>query len=90
MNCFLQLGVRHENRTKYNQRYSAVFGSDPAATGAIGRSEVEPSLLALVQKWLERTPGLEDEGFNFWGKFKAAVDKMIGDQLEDAQVNGNN
>ncbi|KOB74209.1 Vermilion [Operophtera brumata] len=28
----------------------------------------EPALLALIERWLERTPGLNTHGFNFWGK----------------------
>lgn len=47
---------------------------------------MEPSLSDLVQKWLERTPGLELDGFNFWGKFKEATDKLLKDQEMIATV----
>ncbi|KAK3929882.1 Tryptophan 2,3-dioxygenase [Frankliniella fusca] len=65
-----KLGMRQEQRVRFNQRYSAVFGDDPSAVEAISRSEEEPSLAQLVQRWLERTPGLEagPDGFDFWGK----------------------
>jgi len=75
-----KLGVKTEHRVKYNQKYSHVFGSDQEAIDAIQRSESEPSLSALVQKWLERTPGLEENGFNFWGKFQCAVEKLLQEQ----------
>lgn len=80
-----KLGVKTEHRVKYNQKYTHVFGSDPGALEAIMKSETEPSLCDLVQKWLERTPGLELDGFNFWGKFKEAVDRLLNEKEEQAQ-----
>ncbi|KAJ8938759.1 hypothetical protein NQ314_011356 [Rhamnusium bicolor] len=46
----------------------------------IEKSENEPSLTDLVQRWLERTPGLELEGFNFWGKYQRAVEIVLEEQ----------
>ena len=80
-----KLGVKTEHRVKYNQKYTQVFGSEPGALEAIMKSEEEPSLSDLVQKWLERTPGLEIEGFNFWGKFKESVDKLLNEKEEQAR-----
>lgn len=53
---------------------------------AIEQSEKEPSLTELVQKWLERTPGLEFDGFNFWGKYEKAVQKLFQEERDEAQV----
>nr|CAD7196154.1 unnamed protein product [Timema douglasi] len=72
-----KLGVKQEHRVKYNQQYTRVFGNDAEAIRAIERSEEEPSLAHLVQQWLERTPGLEAEGFNFWGKYHRAVQALL-------------
>lgn len=69
---------------RYSQRYSKVFDRDPEAVAAIKKSETEPSLGKLVESWLERTPGLETEGFNFWKKYKDAVDRMLMNQSEAA------
>lgn len=80
-----KLGVRQENRVKYNQNYSKVFGNDTQALERIAKSEKEPSLSDLVQRWLERTPGLELEGFNFWGKYQKAVEKLLSEQKELAE-----
>lgn len=44
---------------------------------AIQKSESELSLAKLVESWLERTPGLEEDGFNFWGKYKKAVENLL-------------
>lgn len=80
-----KLGVKTEHRVKYNQKYTHVFGTEPEALEAIKKSEEEPSLSDLLQKWLERTPGLEIEGFNFWGKFKDSVDKLLNEKEEQAK-----
>ncbi|KAH8321089.1 hypothetical protein KR074_010601 [Drosophila pseudoananassae] len=79
-----KLGVLTEQRVRYNQKYSDVFGGDEEALTAIRSSEHEPSLLELVQRWLERTPGLEESGFNFWKKFQQSVDKFLEAQVRSA------
>jgi tryptophan 2,3-dioxygenase len=81
-----KLGVKTSNRVKYNQKYTAVFGGDPGAIDAIQASETEPSLSDLLQKWLERTPGLEIDGFNFWGKFKESVNELLAGKEKSALV----
>ena len=40
-------------------------------------SEKSESLFTLIEKWLERTPFLASEDYNFWEQYKAAVSKMI-------------
>ena len=56
-------------------------------------SESEPSLSECIQFWLERTPGLEEDGFNFAAKFKKAVDGLLKNDLDKIEVsavrNGN-
>lgn len=49
-------------------------------------SELEPSLSECVQRWLERTPGLEENGFNFPAKFKAAVDSIFDLEIANIEV----
>ncbi|XP_011646889.1 tryptophan 2,3-dioxygenase isoform X1 [Pogonomyrmex barbatus] len=75
-----KLGVKQELRVKYS--YLKIFGRDPEAIEAIKRSEEEPSLNTLVQSWLSRTPGLEAHDFDFWGKYKRSVEKMLAEQEE--------
>lgn len=53
---------------------------------ALETSEKEPSLTDLVESWLERTPGLELEGFNFWGKYQKSVNVLLEDQTKLAMV----
>uniref|UniRef100_UPI003A9A66EE Tryptophan 2,3-dioxygenase n=1 Tax=Drosophila melanogaster TaxID=7227 RepID=UPI003A9A66EE len=78
-----KLGVLTEQRVRYNQKYSDVF-SDEEARNSIRNSEKDPSLLELVQRWLERTPGLEESGFNFWAKFQESVDRFLEAQVQSA------
>lgn len=81
-----KLGMNQEHRVKYNQSYMRVFGRDPKAIEAIKRSEEELSLSALVQRWLSRTPGLETDDFDFWGKYKRSVEEMLVEQEQAAHV----
>uniref|UniRef100_A0A8C8RMK9 tryptophan 2,3-dioxygenase n=1 Tax=Pelusios castaneus TaxID=367368 RepID=A0A8C8RMK9_9SAUR len=50
------------------------------------KSKQEPTLLQLVEAWLERTPGLEPEGFNFWGKFEVNVLKGLEEEFAMVQA----
>lgn len=81
-----KLGLLQEHRVKYNQSYTHVFGRDPEAMSALGQAENEPSLSCLVQRWLERTPGLEPHNFDFWGKYTRAVKGMLAEQESLAKV----
>ncbi|BES91492.1 Hypothetical protein NTJ_04300 [Nesidiocoris tenuis] len=79
-----KLGMKQENRVRFNQNYVCVFGRDEKALEEIYKSEREPSLAQLVEQWLERTPGLEEDGFNFWGKYKSNVLAMLQTQYNSA------
>ncbi|XP_077984008.1 tryptophan 2,3-dioxygenase-like [Glandiceps talaboti] len=82
-----KLGIKIENRVKYSQQhYSEVFKDDIKLLENLQNSEKEPSLLDLLQRWLARTPGLEKDGFNFWGKFQNNVTKMLEEILQTAQA----
>ncbi|KAE9549093.1 hypothetical protein FO519_007693 [Halicephalobus sp. NKZ332] len=53
-----KLGVQSDNRVKYNQQhYRQVFQNEEEMEALID-SETTPSLFKLVEKWLERTPGV--------------------------------
>lgn len=69
-----KFGVKQENRVKYNKtHYKDVF-HDAQSLNEIEKSLEEPSMMDLVQKWLERTPGLEVDGFSFWTKYRYAAE----------------
>ncbi|KAL3188702.1 hypothetical protein MRX96_022498 [Rhipicephalus microplus] len=80
-----KLGVKNELRVNYGkQHYQKVF-EDPSAIHKIQESEKELTLLQLVERWLERTPGLEPHGFNFWEKYQNVVKRMLDQMEEDAK-----
>ncbi|KAL1459260.1 hypothetical protein WDU94_011262 [Cyamophila willieti] len=79
-----KLGLKSEQRVRYNQHYSNVFDSKNEYLVAVELSEQEPSLLNLVEKWLERTPGLETDGFDFWSKYQRGVQQMLNNRKDSA------
>lgn len=83
-----KLGIKPENRVKYTKTMSETLGADPALVEQLDLSLKESSLLDLVQNWLERTPGLEADGFNFWEKFRKSVDQLLDEQEQEAKVSG--
>ncbi|KAM9510977.1 tryptophan 2,3-dioxygenase A [Salvelinus alpinus] len=67
-----KIGVPDNLRVPYNRRhYRDNFKGHESEM--LLNSEKEPCLLKLVEKWLERTPGLEGDGFNFWKKLEANI-----------------
>ncbi|NXF74231.1 T23O dioxygenase, partial [Sclerurus mexicanus] len=75
-----KIGVPQSLRVPYNRRhYRDNFkGQDYEL---LLKSEQEPTLLQLVEAWLERTPGLEAEGFDFWGEFEVNVLKGLEEEF---------
>ncbi|XP_070553708.1 tryptophan 2,3-dioxygenase-like isoform X2 [Ptychodera flava] len=81
-----KLGLKQTKRVRYGQKhYTEVFKEDTKLLEALERSENEQSLLDLLQRWLERTPGLEKDGFDFWGKFQESVTQMLKANFESIQ-----
>ncbi|XP_078533103.1 tryptophan 2,3-dioxygenase isoform X1 [Lissotriton helveticus] len=71
-----KIGVPESLRVPYNRRhYRDNFKGKE--NELLRKSEEEQTLLQLVEAWLERTPGLEEKGFNFWGKLQVNIFKGI-------------
>uniref|UniRef100_A0A8C2IS33 tryptophan 2,3-dioxygenase n=1 Tax=Cyprinus carpio TaxID=7962 RepID=A0A8C2IS33_CYPCA len=86
-----KIGVADHLRVPYNRRhYKDNFHGQESET--LLSSEQEATLLQLVEKWLERTPGLENDGFNFWGKLQANIEEGLKmekhklEKMEDSEV----
>ncbi|NXY88026.1 T23O dioxygenase, partial [Alcedo cyanopectus] len=75
-----KIGVPQSLRVPYNRRhYRDNFkGQDYEL---LLKSEQEPTLLQLVEAWLERTPGLNAEEFDFWGQFEVNVLKGLEEEF---------
>jgi tryptophan 2,3-dioxygenase len=70
------MGLHPEQRMLYNKEaYYATLS--PEHQELIKRSEREPSLFDLVEKWLGRTPFLDFQGFNFWELYRGAVETIL-------------
>lgn len=85
-----KLGIRNQDRSSHrpnqdNQPYLDVF-KEQKCIEVIKKSEREPSLFDLIQRWLERTPGLEEDGFNFLAKYGAAVNSMLQIEIDTIQA----
>lgn len=70
------LGLREEDRMTYHGKsYKIVFNEEQRERLAV--IDAEGSLFELVENWLERTPFLQLEGFDFLREYRAAVHRMI-------------
>ena len=69
------------NRLTYNKAEydKALKDSDVAP---VKNAEESPSLFELLEKWLERTPFLSSESFEFWKSYRVAVENRIKDSRE--------
>lgn len=80
-----KIGVPESLRVPYNRRhYRDNFKGKE--NECLLRSEEEPTLLGLVEAWLERTPGLDEVGFNFWGKLQVNIFQGLEEELNQAKA----
>ena len=83
-----KLGMLPSKRIKFGkQRYDEYLDGDERKN--VLTSEKELSLFELLEKWLERTPFLQFEGFNFWDSYQISVEKMISDDMSRIKSNKN-
>jgi tryptophan 2,3-dioxygenase len=76
------LGLRGDKRLTYNNKhYSIVFNEKQKAE--LEEIESMPSLLHLIEKWLERAPFLETAEFNFKEQYLASVNKMVEQESKE-------
>lgn len=70
------LGLRQTDRTPYGQdAYRTHLKEGERAK--LEADEAAPSLIVLLNDWLERIPFLDFKSYNFWAEYKGAVDKML-------------
>ena len=81
-----KLGMASEHRVRFGkQRYDEYLESNDRSKAL--ESEKNPSLFILLENWLERTPFLQFEEFNFWESYQKSVEKMINNDIK--QINEN-
>lgn len=80
-----KMGVLQSLRVPYNRRhYRDNFKGEE--NEMLLNSEQAKTLLQLVEAWLERTPGLEPHGFNFWEKLEKNVVKGLEEEFTMIQA----
>lgn len=79
-----KLGLKHSRRLKFDQ-HPYHNRLSPEHQAWVQKTESEPSLLELIERWLERTPFLEFEKFNFWAEYHGAVKRMLEDDRRTIQ-----
>ena len=81
-----KLGMRAEDRIQYGkQRYNQFL--DKSDAESVLKSENEPSLFNLLENWLERTPFLQMDEFNFWESYQSAVKDMVENDIAKIKSN---
>lgn len=71
-----KLGLRREDRLLLaGDAYTVRFDPDDRET--VERTEGQRSLFDLVERWLERTPFLDQGDFSFWEAYRGAVHDRI-------------
>ena len=81
-----KLGMQAEVRIQYGkQRYNKFLDDDDSKK--VLESEGAFSLFSLLEKWLERTPFLQMDEFNFWASYQTAVEDMIKGDIERINAN---
>jgi len=81
-----KLGLKPELRKMYDKTSYASRLSLPHQE-AVRQIENELSLFELIERWLERTPFLNFQGFDFWESYRAAVAKMLESDRQIVQSN---
>ncbi len=76
-----RLGMAPEQRLLYNKEayYTHLSGNHQQV---VKETEQEPSIFSLVERWLERTPFLDFQGFSFWEHYRKAVEDMLNADRE--------
>ena len=75
-----KLGMDADKRVRFGkQKYDKYLESSDRSKAI--DSENASSLFTLLENWLERTPFLQFEEFNFWSSYKIAVEDMINKDI---------
>eukprot|EP01083_Nonionella_stella_P003917 11273_1 len=78
-----RLGLHRNHRIRYNkQEYTKVLTAEHEACVQEKLKEKQ-SLFDVIEKWLERFPYLEADGWLFWKQYKSAVNDYI---MEEKQL----
>lgn len=77
----IKLGLRTEDRMNYLSGPFYQFLTEAQQT-QIKQMLQEPSLFELIEKWLIRTPFLQNDHFDFWQQYQNAVEKNFKNEKD--------
>lgn len=80
------LGIKAHHRMEVEKQFFTSRLKD-VDRKKLEETESKISILELVEAWLERMPFGQFEGFDFWGQYSMAVDKML---KQDREIISNN
>jgi tryptophan 2,3-dioxygenase len=81
-----KLGLKEKDRLLYNQ--TPFYKHLPESHQKLIQETMQKdSLFALIDKWLARTPFLENKEFDFWAAYKTAVTQMFHGDRETVRAN---
>ena len=82
----IKMGLKKEKRILFEkQAFSSALGVEEKAI--LEEAENELSLFDGVNRWLERTPFLDFDGFNFWYSYRKAVEENLKKQEQAFKSN---
>lgn len=76
-----KLGLKPESRKAHSGCPYHQFLSEKNAKSVL-EAEKSTNLLSAIESWLERTPYLKTEGFDFWEEYQSSVYKMFANERE--------
>lgn len=81
-----KLGIKPEHRMEIEKQFfNSRLSSEDKKT--LEETENQVSVFELIETWLERMPFTEFEGFDFWGEYSIAVNKMLREDRETISTN---
>jgi tryptophan 2,3-dioxygenase len=77
----IKMGLKTDSRIDVDREF---FMGRLSEADRLHLTEIEksPSLLRLLEQWLERLPFTDKEGFNFWNEFKKSIDTISKEDEE--------
>nr|XP_054757031.1 tryptophan 2,3-dioxygenase B-like [Lytechinus pictus] len=73
-----KVGIKPDDRIQY-MKDEYVSQCNPDKQKDILDAVDEETLFQIVERWLEQTHGLEEDGFNFWKRFGEKVEERLKD-----------
>lgn len=83
----IKLGLNTNDRMNVDREFFLGRLSE-ADRKRLADPEASPSILKLLEKWLERVPFTQMKNFNFWEEYQKSIESILRD--DEATINQNN